>query len=153
MARMADLTTTMRQNMEKLECPSFAERPFVAGPPLARRRVAVISTAGLIRRGERPFMAGEADFRVIPSATDPADILMTHVSVNYDRTGFQRDVNVAFPVPRLKEMAAAGAIGSVAETHYAFMGAADPLAMEANARAVAAKLKQDHVDAVLLCPV
>ena len=78
---------------------------------------------------------------------------MTHVSVNFDRTGFQRDINVVYPLDRLRAMAADGAIGSVASTHYSFMGATDPRGMEANARAVAGRLKSDQVDAVLLTPV
>jgi D-proline reductase (dithiol) PrdB len=78
---------------------------------------------------------------------------MSHASVNFDRTAFQRDINVVFPLDRLRAMAAAGAIGSLAATHYSFMGATDPRGMEANARAVAGRLKSDRVDAVLLTPV
>ena len=64
-----------------------------------------------------------------------------------------RDINVVFPLDRLRAMAEAGTIGSVAATHYSFMGATDPRGMEANARAVAGRLKSDRVDAVLLTPV
>ena len=48
---------------------------------------------------------------------------MSHISVNFDRSGFQQDLNVVFPVERLREMAADGEIGSVADS---FMGATDP---------------------------
>jgi hypothetical protein len=41
----------------------------------------------------------------------------------------------------------------VADTHYSFMGASDPLQMEPHARALAGKLKEDRVDSVLLAPV
>ena len=58
-----------------------------------------------------------------------------------------------FPLGRLGELAAEGRIGSVAATHYSFMGATDPREMEGAAREVAARLKQDRVDAVLLSPV
>ena len=34
-------------------------------------------------------------------------------------------------------------IGSVAQIHYSFMGATDPVQMEAHAREVAGRLKQD----------
>lgn len=53
----------------------------------------------------------------------------------------------------MKELAADGAIGSVARTHYAFMGATDPVEMEAYARELSGRLKQDQVDAVILAPV
>lgn len=58
-----------------------------------------------------------------------------------------------FPLDRLRELAAEGVIGSVAATHYSFMGATDPVQMEGYARDVAARLKSDGVDAVLLSPV
>ena len=50
-------------------------------------------------------------------------------------------------------MAEAGSLGSVAEYHYSFMGATDPVQMEQEARSLASILKKDHVDAVLLVPV
>ena len=107
----------------------------------------------LLRRGERPFVSGDTDYRAIPVDTPADQILMSHVSVNFDRTAFQRDINVVFPLERLQAMARAGTIGSVAATHYSFMGASDPRGMEVNARAVAGRLKSDNVDAVLLTPV
>ena len=58
-----------------------------------------------------------------------------------------------FPLDRLRELAAEGVIGSVAATHYSFMGAMDPVQMEPYAREVASQLKSDAVDAVLLSPV
>ena len=67
--------------------------------------------------------------------------------------GFQEDWNVVFPLDRLRELAAEGAIGSVAQTHYSFMGATDPVQMEPHARELAHRLKQDAVDAVILPPV
>jgi D-proline reductase (dithiol) PrdB len=153
MARMTDLPQATQTNMANLECPRFETTPFVSGPPLAERRVAVVTSAGLVRRGERPFVSGDVDYRVLPADTPASQILMSHASVNFDRTAFQRDINVVFPLDRLRAMAAAGAIGSLAATHYSFMGATDPRGMEANARAVAGRLKSDRVDAVLLTPV
>jgi D-proline reductase (dithiol) PrdB len=153
MARMTDLPQATQTNMTNLECPGFETTPFVSGPPLAERRVAVVTSAGLVRRGERPFVSGDVDYRVLPADTPASQILMSHASVNFDRTAFQRDINVVFPLDRLRAMAAAGAIGSLAATHYSFMGATDPRGMEANAHAIAGRLKSDQVDAVLLTPV
>jgi D-proline reductase (dithiol) PrdB len=58
-----------------------------------------------------------------------------------------------FPLDRLRELAGEGAIGSVAQTHYSFMGATDPVQMEPHARELAGRLKRDAVDAVILPPV
>jgi D-proline reductase (dithiol) PrdB len=153
MTRLHDLPAAMAKRLAELECPNFSTTPWIEGPPLARRRVAVVSSAGLVVRGEDPFRGRDPDYRVIPSATPPDQLLMSHISINYDRTGFQEDRNVVFPLDRLRELAAAGDIGSVAVTHYSFMGATDPVLMEEHARKVAGHLKQDQVDAVLLSPV
>ena len=78
---------------------------------------------------------------------------MSHISTNFDRTGFQQDHNVVLPIDRLNELAADGTIGSVASVHYSFMGATHPAKLERTARHLAGLLKQDQVDAVLLVPV
>jgi D-proline reductase (dithiol) PrdB len=78
---------------------------------------------------------------------------MTHISTNFDRTGFQQDWNVVFPLDRLRELAATGVIGSVADYHYSFMGAAAPADMESHARKLAGLLQGDQADTALLVPV
>lgn len=155
MARLSDLPDWERaHHLEKIrDLPDFGPTPWVDGPSLSRRRVAIVTTSGLQVRGDRPFSAGSTDYRVIPADTPAAELVMSHVSVNYDRTGFQEDVNVVFPIDRLRELQTEGAIGTVADFHYAFMGAAPIRALEPKARELAGLLKQDRVDAVLLSPV
>ena len=153
MTRLTDLPPAQAKRLAELECPEFATRPWVTGPPLSRRRVAIVSSAGLVVRGETPFRGRDADYRVIPADTRPDELLISHISVNFDRTGFQEDWNVVFPLDRLRELAAEGAIGKVGPIHYSFMGATDPVQMEPYARALAGRLKQDSVDAVVLPPV
>lgn len=153
MTRLTDLPPAQAKRLAELECPQFDTTPWVTGPALSRRRVAIVSSAGLAVRGEMPFRGRDFDFRVIPGDTKPDQLLMSHISINFDRTGFQEDWNVAFPLDRLNELAAEGAIGSVARTHYSFMGATDPVLMEGHAREVAGRMKQDGVDAVILAPV
>ena len=157
MVRLADLPDFERAHMlDKLKgLEEFSARPWVQPPPLAQCRIAIVSTAGLHARGDRPFgpSATATDYRIIPAATQAADLVMSHQSVNYDRTGFQEDHNVAFPLDRVNELAREGAIGSVAAFHYSFMGAAPIRKIEAKARELAGLLKKDKVDAVLLCPV
>ncbi len=144
---------TLQKHMRALPLPAYDATPFVQGRPLAERRVALVSTAGLAMRGEAPFGMGAADYRVIPGDAGPGDIVMSHISVNYDRTGYQRDWNVVLPLDRLREMARDGAIGSVAAHHYSFMGATDPAAMAPAAAEIARHMMADGVDAVLLLPV
>ncbi len=154
MVRLTDLEESDRRHLLAKPCPPFATSPFVTGPPLARRRLAIVTTAGLTRRGDAPFALRSGDYRVIPGDTDGRDLVMSHSSVNFDRTGFQRDVNVVFPIDRARELVADGALGSLADFHYSFMGASlDAEGYEAGARELASLLKRDRVDAVLLCPV
>lgn len=153
MARLEEMSEEDKRHIPTLPCPSFERTPWVAGPPLSRRRVAIISTAGLHRRGDRPFEAGAFDYRIIPADTPAAELVMSHISANFDRTGFQQDWNVVFPLERLREMAAEGIIGTVARDHYSFMGATDPARMEDAVRGLARIMKRDGVNAVLLVPV
>lgn len=153
MARLDQLPQTMRSHLTDLPCPSFPTTPWKTGPDLAKRRVALISTAGLHRRDDRPFESMSGEYRLIPGTISADNLVMTHLSTNFDRTGFQQDWNVVFPLDRLRELAQEEMIGSVADYHYSFMGAADPAVMESTARKLAGSLKGDQVDAVLLVPV
>ncbi|MBM3367871.1 MAG: hypothetical protein FJY43_06275 [Betaproteobacteria bacterium] len=78
---------------------------------------------------------------------------MSHVSINFDRSGWQRDRNVAFPIDRLRELAAEGAIRDVAPTHYSVMGSTDPKDMAASAEAIAANMRAEGIGAAVLVPV
>lgn len=153
MVKVEEFPDGTRQDFLNREMPTFNDTPLVAGPPLDERRVALISTAGLHRRGDRPFTEASGDFRIIARETDDADIVMSHVSTNFDRLGFMQDLDVAFPINRLKELEADGVISSVAEYHFSFMGATPPELMEPSVKEVVATLKADNVSAVVLCPV
>ncbi|MDE0796100.1 MAG: glycine/sarcosine/betaine reductase selenoprotein B family protein [Alphaproteobacteria bacterium] len=153
MVHLSQLPDHLRDALVNQELPDYEETPWVPARPLAQSRVAIISTAGLHRREDSPFVAGAGDYRVIPDDADTDTLMMSHVSTNFDRTGFFQDVNTSFPIDRLHELVEDGFIGSVAARHYSFMGATPPAVMEPVARDLAGLLKQDHVDAVLLVPV
>ena len=153
MARLDDIPEPTRTAVRDIPCPSFATTPFVAGPKLSERRIAIVSSAALIRRGDTPFPFGSGEYRAVPGSWKTDEILISHVSINFDRAGFQRDLNVVYPIDRLREFAAEGVIGSVAETHYTVMGSTDPAAMVAAADGIAAALHADHVTGVVLTPV
>jgi D-proline reductase (dithiol) PrdB len=153
MTRLDRLPSYEREHLLALPCPDYGETALVKGPGLNERKVALISTAGLQRRDDRPFGMGADDYRIIASDTPPSEIVMSHISTNYDRTGYQQDINVVFPLQRLKELVKEGKIGSVAQYHYSFMGATDPTAMETRARELARIMGAEGVNAVLLVPV
>ena len=151
--RLGDMPEVEANHLRRIECQTYEDTQLLAGKPLAERRVAVISTAGLHKRGDRPFRPGDGSYRVIPAETLASDLVLSHISVNFDRTGFQQDLNVVFPIDRLRELVADGRVGAMASVHYSFMGAFPPAAAEPHARHLAGLLKADNVDAALLVPV
>jgi D-proline reductase (dithiol) PrdB len=153
MARLEDIPEPTRTSVREVPCPSFETTPFVSGPKLSQRRVGIVSSAALIHRGDKPFPFGSGEYRLVPGDWRYSDILMSHVSINFDRAGFQRDMNVVFPIDRLRELAAEGIIGGVASTHYTVMGSTDPASMVQSADGIAAALLADGCDAVILAPV
>lgn len=153
MPRLEEIQDPLKTLLAGLPCPTFSTTPAAAGVPLEHRKVAILSTAGLHLRGAPPFLGVSAEYRELPSSVQPGDIVMSHISPNFDRSGFQLDWNVGFPIERLKELVEEGLVGAVAETHYSFMGATDPTLMEPRARTVARRLRAKGVDAALLVPV
>lgn len=155
MVRLTDLPDYEREHLLAKNLPPL-------GPPvwtrpkktLSQMRFALVTTAGLHYRDDPAFELVDATFRPIDGDEDPDDLVMSHSSVNFDKTGFAEDVNVVFPLARFRELAERGIVGSVADVHYSFMGAGlPPSAYESGATQVAGLLKQDGVDAVFLTPV
>jgi D-proline reductase (dithiol) PrdB len=153
MARLEDLPPAQAQHLRELPCPTFDTRPWTTPKPLKDCQVSLISTAGLSLRDDAPFSGMSGEYRVIPSSAPASGIVMSHLSTNYDRSGYIQDLNLILPLDRLRELAAQGVIGGVGKYHYSFMGATDPTQMEAGAREVAGLLKNGGVDLVLLAPV
>jgi D-proline reductase (dithiol) PrdB len=154
MVRLSDLTPEDAHHLLSKACPRFESEPFVAGPPLRERRVAIVTTAGLHLSGQTTFELRDTSYRVIPGTTRGDQIAMSHSSVNFDRSGFQQDINIVFPIDRIREMAEAGEIGGVADYHYSLMGAGwEPQEIEESAHQIAGLLKEDGVNAALLVPV
>jgi D-proline reductase (dithiol) PrdB len=135
------------------ELPEYDNTPCADGPSLPERKIAIITTAGLHRREDNVFTPGVGEYRVIPSNTDINNLIMSHVSTNFDRTGFQQDFNTVFPIERLQELKNSGEIAEVASYHYAFMGATPPMAFEAVAKDLVGILKSDKVTGVILVGV
>ena len=152
MPDLDSLPPEFANSLRRMRGPDLEGRPWAEGPPLAKRRIAIVTTAGLHRCGDPPFVMGSVDYRVLPG-TQTSDLVSTHISPNFDRSGFAEDLNLVLPLDRLNELAERGVIGSVADQHYSFMGAAQIEKLEPSAVELAAHLKADGVDGVLLVPV
>jgi D-proline reductase (dithiol) PrdB len=124
--------------------------------PLSQARLALVTTAGLHRRDDRPFESkggkGDYSFRSFPFDTPTSELLQSHTSIGFDRIAIQRDLNVAFPIDRLRELAERGGIGSLGPTCYSFIGALrNPVGIqEESGPEVARRLRAEGVEAVLI---
>ncbi len=154
MVRLSSLPPEVAEGYLRLPLPEFDSAPWTPAPPdLKTARVALVTTAGLHRRSDARFNPGASDYRIIPGDIDPDELIMSHLSINFDRTGFQQDVNVVFPLPHLRTLLERGEIGSLARWHYSFMGATDYTRLVEAGPEVGRLLKEDGVDVVLLTPV
>ena len=135
MVRWADIPESLQNNFKKRTSP-FDSTPWVEAPRLADARIAIITTAAIHRIDDRPFTGHEGDYRVIPGDIDNSELAMTHSSVNFDRSAYQQDVNVCFPLKHMRALMDAGESGSVANWHYSFMGSTNPTRMETGAKEV-----------------
>ena len=152
--RLERVSEEERKKLLSFKIPSFESYPWVSGPSLKERRVAIVTTAGLHSRHDRPFSRDLNDFyRIIPGDVQANDLVMSHMATSFDRTGFQRDWNVVFPIDRLREMEAEGIIGSIAAVHYSYASVRAQADRPEPIREIARLLKKDKVNAVLLFPV
>jgi D-proline reductase (dithiol) PrdB len=127
--------------------------------PLGKCRVALVSSAAFVLPGQPPFdesqRGGDPSFRWIPADAELSTLVDTHRSESFDHSGMRADPNLALPLARLRELAAAGRIGEVNRRHLSFMGSitAPGRLVRESAPEAARELVADGVDAALLVPV
>jgi len=125
---------------------------------LATSTIALVTTAGVHHREQEPFDMkdhdGDPSFRVIDFRKSISSLMITHDY--YDHTDADRDINIVFPIERLREFEQEGRIGHVTDQHYSFMGHITgkhiPTLIYKTAPQVSRNLKKAHVDIVLLTP-
>jgi D-proline reductase (dithiol) PrdB len=138
----------------------FTDVPFASlAKPLARSRVALISTAAPYRpeAGDQgpgaAYNAAAKFYRVYsaPTASVP-DVRISHVG--YDRAHTTaEDANAYFPLARLAEAATAGRIGEVAPRfHGAPTNRSQRVTMETDCPDILSRCREDAADAAILVP-
>lgn len=127
--------------------------------PLAACRVALVTTAGLTAPGQPAFDAGvrggDFSYRVLDRDVEVARLRDSHRSHSFDHGDLDADPNVAFPLDRLRELAARGTVAEVAPRHLSFMGSitAPGRLVRQTAPEAADLLVRDRVDVALLVPI
>ena len=144
---------SIKQASSRIACPTFDPPAFTAPKPLAEAKVAIVTSASLHHEDDDEFAVVDAGYRVLQR--NRRDIVCGHWSPNFDASGVSADLNVVFPIDRLEEMAAEGAIGGVSDVHLAFAGNQfDLAAIRMDGGPAGAEFLLNHeVDVVLLTPV
>jgi D-proline reductase (dithiol) PrdB len=91
--------------------------------PLSECRVGMMTTAGTYVAGQEAyFYKDDTSQRPIPSDTPVENLRFSHLTENY-LPDARRDPNCAFPIEPLRQLAAEGVIGGLAENFFSCMGA------------------------------
>ena len=160
MPRLDTLSDVQSNMLRMFPCMEHDDAPWTPmRKPLSDSRVALVTSAGLHLRGDKPFISdlrgkGDTSYRVLPRCTPASEIIQSHTSIGFDHTGIYRDINVTFPIDRLEELREQGVIGSLADNYYSFMGAirdATELATETGPE-VARRMLDEDVEVVFLTP-
>lgn len=117
--------------------------------------IAIVSTAGAHLTDQEPFdTKGDATWRVIPADADTGRFTITHGAPedHYDRSEARQDINVIFPLDRLRELADQRLIGGLAQRHFSLMGYAMKLRQfyDEAAPGVAREVERSGADGVVL---
>jgi D-proline reductase (dithiol) PrdB len=98
--------------------------------------------------------AGDPTFREIPADTSHENLTITHNY--YDHSDADKDINIVFPIERVRELKRLGDIADVNHRHFSFMGHITNQHVHAlmrdTAPQVASALKADGVDIAILTP-
>jgi D-proline reductase (dithiol) PrdB len=138
---------------------SYRDTPWApVSKPLSKMRVAIVTTSGVHHTEQSPFdmsdETGDPSLRMLEAARATDSLMITHDY--YDHKDADKDINIVFPIDRLREFEQEGRIGEVAPTHYGLMGHltgkhCDTL-VKVTTPQIISRLKQENVDAVILTP-
>ena len=113
--------------------------------------IALVTAAGVhLKRDERFNLSGDTGFRLIGGQDKTGDMMVSHGG--YDNSDVNKDVNVMFPIDRLREIKKDGIIKEVAISHVGFMGGGGDVDafIEKTGPEIARILIEENVDAVVM---
>ena len=124
--------------------------------PLSESRLTFVSTAGVQPKNTMPFdtvhPVGDYSFRRVPSDSKTSDLEIHQLK--YPTFGANRDLNVIFPIERLRELVDEKFIGGLTENFFSFIGYnMDAERLEQTlAENIAEAVKAEGTDVALLAP-
>ena len=124
--------------------------------PLHESRLTFVSTAGVQPKNTMPFdtvhPVGDYTFRPVPTNSKTSDLAIHQLK--YPTFGAEKDLNVIFPIERLRELVEENFIGSLTESFFSFIGYnMDAERLEKTlAQDIADAVETEKPDVVLLAP-
>lgn len=124
--------------------------------PLSECRVCFVSTSGVQPKTSLPFDTvhpiGDYTFRPVPSNSRVEDLEIHQLK--YPTFGAAEDLNVIFPIERLRDLVQEGQIGGLSENFFTFIGYnMDPVQLEKKlAEDIANAVVQEAPDIVIAAP-
>ena len=157
---ISGITRRMLRTWVEMEAP----RPIPWTPlckPLRRSKVALLSSAGIALKTDRPFDQegerqnpwwGDPSYRRLPKDASEADVRLYHLHIDPRPAG--QDLNCLFPLARLKAMEQLGEVGASAEQHYSMMGyiLQPEVLLNETVPAIIRDLRAERADVVVLVP-
>ena len=157
---ISGITRRMLRTWVEMEKP----RPIPFSPlckPLRECKVALISSAGIALKTDRPFDQegercnpwwGDPSYRLIPVDATEADVRLYHLHI--DPRYAEQDLNCLLPLARLKELERLGEIGAAAEQHFSIMGyiMKPETQLKETVPAIIHDLRAERADVVVLVP-
>lgn len=124
--------------------------------PLSEATVALVSSGGVHRATQEPFEVfaeeGDSTARAVPGVVDTDELTVTHT--HYATDDALQDINVMFPLDRLRDLADEGIVGAVSPVHFGLMGfIPDPSTLvNETVPDIGRELVRRGVDVVVLTP-
>jgi len=131
--------------------------PRALSLPLGRASVALVTSAGITQDGQPPMDGAniEGDYTIRELDIDTPASALHFWHTHFDNAAAQADVNVVYPIERLKELAAEGLIGRVASPAVSFMGYFSNVfrIRDEVVPAIVSAVQRSGADAAVLVPV
>jgi D-proline reductase (dithiol) PrdB len=160
MVEIATMNTKLKLFMRAYRWRKLGEiAPARRAKALSECRVALVSSAGLVAPGQKPYdpkvRGGDWSWRAIPGDIEVQGLTEHHRSDSFDHSGIEADRNMGMPLDRLRELAEEGAIGEVAPRHISVMGSitAPGRFIRTTVPEIVDALTADDVDVALMVPV
>jgi D-proline reductase (dithiol) PrdB len=124
--------------------------------PLSSSKLCFVSSSGVQQKGSMPFDVvhpiGDFTYRAVPSHATAADVEIHQLK--YPTGGALEDINVIFPLDRLRELVELGELGGLTENFFSFIGYnMDPVRVEHEfSEDLATAVESERPDVVLLAP-